>query len=64
MVSREHSPNDSKLLVFPSSVTVGQLAQLLNVSPVEVIKQLMRNGMMVNVNQIIDFDTPKSLKKI
>lgn len=57
MVSREHTPNDSKLLVFPSSITVGQLAQLLDVSPVEVIKQLMRNGMMVNVNQIIDFET-------
>jgi translation initiation factor IF-2 len=29
----------------------------MNVSAVEIIKQLMRNGMMVNVNQIIDFET-------
>ncbi len=40
-----------------SSVTVKQLADLLNVEPVKVIKQFMRKGIMVNINQVLDFDT-------
>ena len=41
----------------PSSLTVRQLAGMLQVEPVKVIKQLMRKGIMVGVNQAIDFDT-------
>jgi len=41
----------------PSSLTVKQLADMLQVEPVKVIKQLMRKGIMVSVNQAIDFDT-------
>ncbi len=41
----------------PSSLTVKQLADMLQVEPVKVIKQLMRKAIMVNVNQAIDFDT-------
>ncbi|MCJ7655255.1 MAG: translation initiation factor IF-2, partial [Dehalococcoidia bacterium] len=33
------------------------LADLLQVSAVDVIKQLMRSGVMANINQAIDFDT-------
>jgi len=40
-----------------SSVTVKQLADLLNVEPVKVIKQFMRKGIMVNINQVVGFDT-------
>jgi translation initiation factor IF-2 len=39
------------------------LADLLKVEPVKVIKQLMRNGIMANVNQIIDFDTATMIAK-
>ena len=38
------------------STTVKQLADILNVEPVKIIKQLMRKGIMANVNQAIDFD--------
>ncbi len=41
----------------PPSLTVKQLADMLQVEPVKVIKQLMRKGIMVGVNQAIDFDT-------
>jgi len=44
-------------VVLPPSITVRQLAELLQVSPIEVIKQLMRNGIMANINQVLDFDT-------
>ncbi len=44
-------------IVLPPSLTVRQLAELLQVSPIEIIKQLMRNGIMANINQVLDFDT-------
>ncbi|UCH50685.1 MAG: translation initiation factor IF-2 N-terminal domain-containing protein, partial [Chloroflexota bacterium] len=42
---------------LPQTLSVKQLADLLQVSAVEVIKQLMRNGVMANINQAVDFDT-------
>jgi translation initiation factor IF-2 len=42
---------------FPPVLSVKQLAELLQVSAVDVIKQLMRSGVMANINQAIDFDT-------
>ena len=42
---------------LPPSITVKQLADVLKVEPIKVIKQLMRKGIMANVNQTIDFDT-------
>jgi len=44
-------------LVVPASLTVKQLADLAGVNAVRVIKQLMRHGIMANVNQVIDYDT-------
>lgn len=42
---------------LPPSITVRQLADVLKVEPVKVIKQLMRKGIMANINQTLDFDT-------
>jgi len=42
---------------LPPSITVRQLADILKVEPIKIIKQLMRKGIMANVNQTIDFDT-------
>jgi translation initiation factor IF-2 len=42
---------------LPPSISVRQLADILKVEPIKVIKQLMRKGIMANVNQTIDFDT-------
>ena len=44
----------SRALVLPDSMTVKDLAELLDQSPIDVIKQLMRHGIMVNVNQVVD----------
>lgn len=44
----------SRALVLPDSLTVKDLAELLDQSPIDVIKQLMRHGIMVNVNQVVD----------
>lgn len=44
---------------LPASITVRQLAEILKVEPARVIKQLMRKGIMANINQAIDFDTAR-----
>ena len=46
-----------KQIELPFSITVRDLAQTLDASPIEIIKTLMANGMMANINQEIDFDT-------
>lgn len=51
------SENGRKVVEVPSSVTVRQLADLIDASPIDVIKHLMSNGVMANINQQIDFDT-------
>jgi translation initiation factor IF-2 len=45
------------VMELPRSISVRQLAELLQVDSILVIKQLMRNGIMANINQIIGFDT-------
>jgi translation initiation factor IF-2 len=47
---------DHKIQV-PLSLTVRELAALMRVSPIDVIKELMNNGIMANINQQIDFET-------
>jgi translation initiation factor IF-2 len=51
------SENGRKVVEIPSSVTVRQLADLVKASPIEIIKQLMTNGVMANINQQLDYDT-------
>ncbi len=46
-----------KQIELPFSITVRDLAQTLDASPIEIIKTLMANGMMANINQEIDFET-------
>ncbi|HEY1408285.1 MAG TPA: translation initiation factor IF-2, partial [Promineifilum sp.] len=45
------------LLEIPSYITVRELASSMGVSPINVIKELMANGIMANISQMIDFDT-------
>lgn len=46
-----------QLIEIPAFLTVRELATLMGVSPINVIKELMANGIMANINQQIDFDT-------
>lgn len=46
-----------KVIELPEFITVRDLAGRLEVSPINVIKELMSNGIMANINQQIDFDT-------
>ena len=42
---------------IPDEITVGELASRMKKTAVEVIKCLLKNGVMATVNQTIDFDT-------
>jgi len=51
------SDNDNKKIILPYSISVRQLAEKLEASPIDVIKVLMGNGVMASINQSVDFDT-------
>jgi len=46
-----------KAIVIPDFLTVRELADLMEVSPIDVIKELMNNGILANINQQIDYET-------
>ena len=53
-----NDPNDAPVAVpVPEVVTVRDLAVLIDASPIAIIKQLMANGVIANINQQIDYDT-------
>ncbi|MBC7263168.1 MAG: translation initiation factor IF-2 [Chloroflexi bacterium] len=47
----------SNEIVIPSTISVRDLAALMKRSPIDVIKELMKNGVMANINQQIDYET-------
>lgn len=48
---------EKRRVEIPSFLTVRELAELLEVSPIDVIRELMSNGIIANINQQIDYDT-------
>lgn len=46
-----------EVVELPDILTVKDLADALDISPVEIIKDLMKNGIMANINQQIDYET-------
>jgi translation initiation factor IF-2 len=51
------STNVSNKIELPTVVSVRDIATRLNVSPIDIIKKLMNNGVMASINQTIDYDT-------
>jgi translation initiation factor IF-2 len=41
---------------IPDALSVRQLAELLQASAIDVIKQLMKEGIMANINQVIEYE--------
>jgi translation initiation factor IF-2 len=48
---------EKHVVEIPEFLTVRRLATLLDVSPIDVIKELMKAGVMANINQQIDYET-------
>jgi translation initiation factor IF-2 len=46
-----------KIIELPANIVVRDLATELGVSSIQIIKTLMANGVMANINQQIDFET-------
>lgn len=46
-----------KQIELPATITIRDLAKVIDASPIDIIKKLMANGVMANINQQIDFDT-------
>ncbi|MBI5565564.1 MAG: translation initiation factor IF-2, partial [Chloroflexi bacterium] len=47
----------AKIVEIPSNLSVRDLAARVKVSPINIIRELMNNGVMANINQQIDYDT-------
>ncbi len=47
---------DDSIVIYKNGMTVGDLATSLNVPNTEIIKKLMQLGLMLNINQNIDFE--------
>lgn len=48
---------ERQIIEVPNYLTVRELATLIGANPIEVMKQLINNGIMVGINQQIDYDT-------
>lgn len=48
-------------LEVPPAISVQALAGLMGLSPVDVIKELIKNGIMANINQVVDYETAKAV---
>lgn len=48
---------ERQIVQIPDFLTVRELAESLEVSPIDVMKVLIRNGIMATINQSIDFET-------
>jgi translation initiation factor IF-2 len=50
-------------LKMPQAVTVGDLAALMRMGPIDVIKQLMRAGRMLAINDVIEYETASMIAR-
>jgi len=57
-----NAPVENKnVIIYKDTMTIGQLAKELNVTPAELIKKLFTLGMLATVNNNIDFDNASLL---
>lgn len=51
------TPSKPRVIELPDTLTVRDLARALRMSPIDVIKELMANGIVASINQVIDYET-------
>src|SRR5512140_2929470 len=51
------SDSARKKIELPAIISIRPFAQIIDVSPIQIIKKLMTNGVMASINQTIDYDT-------
>ena len=50
-------PAERDAIELPATITVKELADLLDVSPADIIRELIKSGIFATINQLIDRDT-------
>ena len=50
-------PRERGAIELPATITVKELAALLDVNPADVIRELIKSGIFASINQLIDRDT-------
>jgi translation initiation factor IF-2 len=48
---------EKQVVLVPDFLTVREVAELIDASPIEVMKRLIANGIMASINQQVDYDT-------
>jgi translation initiation factor IF-2 len=51
------------VIELPEALTVRELARALRMSPIDVIKELMANGIVAGINQTIDYETAEIIAR-
>ena len=60
-LQKNEAAQDDNIILYKNGMTVSELAGLLNVAAVELVKKLMGLGVMANINQSVDFETAEVL---
>ena len=50
-------PAERGAIELPGTITVKELAELLGISPADIIRELIKSGIFATINQLIDRDT-------
>ncbi len=50
-------PSERGAIELPATITVKELAEALDVSPADIIRELIKSGIFATINQLIDRDT-------
>lgn len=54
---KEEKPFSKKAILIPAVISVKEFAEKTGANPAKVIGELMKNGILANINQQIDYDT-------
>ena len=60
-LQKNEAVQDDNVILYKDAMTVSELAGILEVAAVELVKKLMGLGVMANVNQSVDFETAEVL---
>lgn len=53
----EEEKTETKIIKIPAIISVGEFAERLSLPVSKIITELMKNGVMANINESIDFET-------
>jgi translation initiation factor IF-2 len=54
---KEAKPSSKKALLIPTVISVKEFAEKTGINAAKIIGELMKNGILANINQQIDYDT-------